>query len=168
MMIAPYVLIACLLARGIRAVEVEDACQESTFESLLEENEEIESVDVVEEGDEYGEGEDNVGYPKTPTELSELCAVIVRVESSEISSFRFGLFLPTEWNSKLLTVGNGGFAGGINWLDMGPGMKPLYLMVVSLSWVKTYTNIRNASWLCNCIYGHRAQLERDRPLLGIG
>lgn len=121
MMIAPYVLIACLLARGIRAVEVADACQESTFESILGENEEIESVEVVEKGDEYGEGEDNVGYPKNPTDLPELCAVIIAVESSSISSFRFGLFLPTEWSSNFLTVGNGGFAGGINWLDMAPG-----------------------------------------------
>lgn len=122
-MIAPYVFFACLLVRGIHAVEVADACQESTFESLLDENEEIESVEVVEKGDEYGEGEDNIPYPKNPTNLPELCAVVVRVESSEISSFRFGLFLPTEWSSKLLTVGNGGFAGGINWLDMAPGTR---------------------------------------------
>ncbi|KAL2107953.1 hypothetical protein VUR80DRAFT_4448 [Thermomyces stellatus] len=121
MMIAPYILIVSLLAKDMRAVEVGDACQTSTFESLLDDNEEIESVDVVEQRNEYGEGEENVGYPQNPTELPELCAVTVRVKSSEISSFRFGLFLPTDWNSKLLTVGNGGFAGGINWLDMGPG-----------------------------------------------
>lgn len=43
--------------------------------------------------------------------------------SSPSSSFRFGIFLPTQWNGRFLTVGNGGFAGGINWLDMGAGVR---------------------------------------------
>ena len=123
MMIAPYVLTACLLIKGARALELKESCQKSTFEPLLNNNTEIESVDVVIEGGEYGEGKENLPYPVNPTNLPELCAVTVRVETSAKSSFRFGLFLPTEWNSKLLTVGNGGFAGGINWLDMAPGTR---------------------------------------------
>ncbi|RYP15292.1 hypothetical protein DL765_005816 [Monosporascus sp. GIB2] len=42
------------------------------------------------------------------------------------SSFRFGLFLPDAekaWNRRFLAVGNGGFAGGINWLEMGIGTR---------------------------------------------
>ena len=124
-MISTYILAACFFARCIRAVELDSACQRATFEALLEQNEEIESVDVVERGDEFGEGKENKGYPTNPTNLPELCAVTVKVESSGISSFRFGLFLPTGWQHKLLTVGNGGFAGGINWRDMAPGTSPL-------------------------------------------
>ena len=125
-MIVPSLITAILLVRGIRAVELGDACQKSTFDSVLGDNEKIERIDAVKKGDKYGEGEENVAYPINPTNLPELCAVTVEVETSEISSFRFGLLLPTDWNAKLLTVGNGGFAGGINWLDMAPGMhRPL-------------------------------------------
>ncbi|KAL2176538.1 CTP synthase N-terminus-domain-containing protein [Thermothelomyces heterothallicus CBS 202.75] len=49
---------------------------------------------------------------------SPLCAVAVRVRGSSTSSYRLGLLLPDKWNSRFLVVGNGGFAGGINWLDM--------------------------------------------------
>lgn len=132
MMLVTHLLTACLLARGVQAVEIKDSCQKSIFESLLDDRTEIESVDVVEEGAEYGEGEDNLPYPSNPTVLPELCAVIVRVKTSEISSFRFGMFLPTEWNKKMLTVGNGGFAGGINFLDMAPGTEALPQLLVEL------------------------------------
>lgn len=78
----------------------------------------VEKVAVVSQGDSYGEGAANVAYPLDPTDLPALCAVTVRVRSSSTSSYRFGLFLPDKWNSRFLVVGNGGFAGGINWLDM--------------------------------------------------
>ncbi|CAK7200144.1 hypothetical protein SEUCBS139899_002834 [Sporothrix eucalyptigena] len=54
-----------------------------------------------------------------PTNLPPLCAIIVNVTSSPSSSYRFGLLLPNFWNSRFLAVGNGGFAGGINWLSAG-------------------------------------------------
>jgi hypothetical protein len=108
------------LAASAGAVVIEDACRESTFKTALGDNATIEKIEVVAKGQEYGEGAANVAYPKNPANLPELCAVTVRVNSSSTSSFRFGLFLPTEWNSDFLAVGNGGFAGGIAWLHMGP------------------------------------------------
>ncbi|RYP78045.1 hypothetical protein DL769_003262 [Monosporascus sp. CRB-8-3] len=53
--------------------------------------------------------------------LPALCAVGINVKSSANSSFNFGLFLPEDgtWNERLMTTGNGGYGGGINWLDMG-------------------------------------------------
>lgn len=69
-------------------------------------------------GGSYGEGVADIPYPINPTNLPALCAVTVRVTSSPTSSYRFGLFLPNSWNTNFLVVGNGGFAGGINWLDM--------------------------------------------------
>lgn len=98
-------------------------CVASTFEAVLPANASVEAVAAVKNGGSYGEGAANIAYPTNPTGLPELCAVTVRVASSPSSSYRFGLFLPTSagWNSKFLAVGNGGFAGGINWLDMGSG-----------------------------------------------
>ncbi|KAK3393419.1 Tannase/feruloyl esterase [Podospora didyma] len=69
----------------------------------------------------------NLGFPQTIDVLPELCAVTVRVtNTSDVptkpqSSYRFGIFLPTRWNSRMLTVGSGSFAGGINWPGMGEG-----------------------------------------------
>ncbi|TKX25492.1 hypothetical protein C1H76_2142 [Elsinoe australis] len=61
----------------------------------------------------------NIAYPRSPVRLQALCAVQVNVVSSNSSAFDFGLFLPNQWNNRFIAVGNGGFAGGINWLDMG-------------------------------------------------
>ncbi|KAF2859141.1 putative ferulic acid Esterase/Feruloyl esterase [Piedraia hortae CBS 480.64] len=61
-------------------------------------------------------------YPVSPTGLRSLCAVEITVPSSSSSAYSFGLFLPNEWNDRFLAVGNGGVAGGINWLDMGAGV----------------------------------------------
>lgn len=116
-----FALLSSLIVQAVSGVEVRQSCNRSTFEPLLEEGQSIENIDVVNKGGSYGEGDENLGFPKSAAGLPELCAVTVRVISSPKSAYRFGIFLPTEWNSRFLTVGNGGFAGGINWLDMGPG-----------------------------------------------
>ena len=53
-------------------------------------------------------------FPSEVTNLPELCAVKVQVQSSESSAYNFGIFLPSQWNSRMMTTGNGGFSGGIN------------------------------------------------------
>jgi feruloyl esterase len=58
------------------------------------------------------------GYPDNAVNLPSLCAVSIQVQSIANSTYGFGLFLPDEWNERFLAVGNGGFAGGINYLDM--------------------------------------------------
>ncbi|KAK9774712.1 putative Tannase/feruloyl esterase [Seiridium cardinale] len=98
-------------------------CSAATFAAVLPSNAVIERIDYVADGGAYGEGAKDLGYPNNVTGLPELCALIINVTSSSTSNFRFGLFLPTtdNWNGRILTVGNGGFLGGINWRDMGPG-----------------------------------------------
>jgi feruloyl esterase len=63
----------------------------------------------------------DIAYPTSPQGLKPLCAIQINVTSSASSSFSFGLLLPQDWNHRFLAVGNGGFAGGINWLDMAAG-----------------------------------------------
>lgn len=95
------------------------SCDRPSFEALLPKGATLEKVAAVPEGGSYGEGAANLAYPTDATNLPALCAVTVRVKSSKTSSYRFGLFLPDRWESRLLVVGNvGGFAGGVNWLDM--------------------------------------------------
>ena len=98
-------------------------CRPDTFTDILPNNATIHSVVPVPQNDSYGEPPSiNPAYPIAPTSLPELCALTVSIPTSTNSTIRFGLFLPPTWNTtRLLTVGTGGFAGGINWLDMGAG-----------------------------------------------
>jgi hypothetical protein len=93
-------------------------CASDSFSGILPAGATLEEVAVVHTNGSYGEGAANIPYPRNPTNLPALCAVTIRVQSSPTSSYRFGLFLPDEWNSRFLVVGNGGFSGGINWMDM--------------------------------------------------
>lgn len=99
------------------------SCSVETFQDVLPSNATILSAVAVANGSTYGEGAANLAYPTDPTNLPASCALTVNVTSSPSSSFRFGIFLPTQWNGRFLTVGNGGFSGGINWLDMGAGVR---------------------------------------------
>ncbi|RYP60431.1 hypothetical protein DL771_010518 [Monosporascus sp. 5C6A] len=104
----------------------DDRCNISTFLRVLPPNATLENVTAVPRGGSHGEGAANPAYPNDPRDLPALCAVTVRVASSLSSSFRFGLFLPDPdetWNRRFLAVGNGGFAGGINWPEMGAGVR---------------------------------------------
>ncbi|KAI0184582.1 feruloyl esterase-like protein B [Xylaria flabelliformis] len=60
-------------------------------------------------------------YPTNATNLPELCAIKLNVKSSNSTSYNAGILLPVRdhWNSRLMTTGNGGFGGGINYPDMG-------------------------------------------------
>ncbi|KAI0451425.1 feruloyl esterase B precursor [Xylaria acuta] len=60
-------------------------------------------------------------YPVNAINLPELCAVKLNVKSSDTTSYNMGILLPRQdhWNNRLMTTGNGGFGGGINYPDMG-------------------------------------------------
>lgn len=76
------------------------------------------TAEYVPENESYGQGLADLSYPVNGTFLPEMCAAIVNVTSSPTSSYTFGLYLPLEWENRFMEVGNGAYAGGINWLDM--------------------------------------------------
>jgi feruloyl esterase len=60
----------------------------------------------------------DIAYPLNATGLPAFCAVQVNVSQSD-SSFVFALWLPVQWNQRLMTVGDGGYTGGVNYIAMG-------------------------------------------------
>ncbi|KLU85094.1 feruloyl esterase B [Magnaporthiopsis poae ATCC 64411] len=151
-----------LLSAGLSRVQGLSApalgCSAEALAGVLPANATIESVAPVSAGGSYGEGARNVAYPTNPKGLPELCAVIVKVKSSEISSYRLGAFLPADWNGRFLEVGNGGFGGGINWLDMGSRVR--YGFAVVSTDTGHSSNSGDVTWATNeetkQDWGHRA------------
>ncbi|KAI1370924.1 tannase-domain-containing protein [Hypoxylon crocopeplum] len=105
------------------------SCDAATFASVLPASAVVERIEYVSAGGTFGEPLTDLMYPIPPTNLPELCAVIIAVASSPVSVYRFGIFLPAEWNGRFLAIGNGGFGGGINWLDMGAGVRHGFAVV---------------------------------------
>ena len=100
---------------GVRSFD----CSEAAFAAVLPSNASVKFVVPVPQNGSFGGGPDDLEFPTNATNLPSLCAVSINVISSSVSSFNFGLFLPNSWNSRVMTSGNGGFGGGINWPDMG-------------------------------------------------
>ena len=93
-------------------------CSSSAIASILPSNATLNFAVPVPQNGSFGQGPSDVEFPTNATELPALCALSVNVKSSATSFYNFGLFLPSKWNSRFLTSGNGGFGGGINWPDM--------------------------------------------------
>lgn len=64
-------------------------------------------------------------YNAVQTSLPAGCRVAATVQTSHNSSARFEIWFPADgaWNSRFLAVGNGGWAGGINYPDIVTGLK---------------------------------------------
>lgn len=102
------------LVSAVRALD----CTPSSIQSVLPLNASVNFAYPVAANSTFQVPKGDTGYPTNPVGLPSLCAVSVQVDSIGSSTFGFGLFLPDDWNGRFLAVGNGGFAGGINWLDM--------------------------------------------------
>ncbi|KAK3670568.1 hypothetical protein LTR78_009536 [Recurvomyces mirabilis] len=96
-------------------------CSPAAFQAILPTNASVAFAYPVATNATFQVPSGDVAYPVSPAKLPQLCAVHIQVASSRSSHFGFGLYLPQSWNERFLAVGNGGFAGGINWLDMAAG-----------------------------------------------
>ncbi|KAI0176468.1 tannase and feruloyl esterase [Hypoxylon sp. FL1284] len=91
-------------------------CTVDYFSGFLPAGASVERVQHVTSGS-FSESGD-IGYPSIASGLPPLCVAIIR---NTTANYRFGMFLPDAWNSRLIAVGSYSFLGGINWLDMGSG-----------------------------------------------
>lgn len=79
-------------------------CTPAAFEAVLPENASVVLTRTLPANSTFTVSAGDVAYPTSPTGLNALCAVQVKVQSSNISAYDFGLFLPTEWNERFLYV----------------------------------------------------------------
>ncbi|KAF2448096.1 feruloyl esterase B precursor [Karstenula rhodostoma CBS 690.94] len=98
-------------------------CSPAAIQSALPSNATVNFAYPIQANGTFQVPAGDTGYPTSPLGLPALCAVSVQVQSVCNTTFGFGLFLPSDWNGRFLAVGNGGFAGGINWMDMAAGSR---------------------------------------------
>ncbi|GME23712.1 hypothetical protein GTA08_BOTSDO07411 [Neofusicoccum parvum] len=111
-----------MLAGAIATTASAFECTQSAFEAVIPSNTSVSLVQDVAQNGTFEVPASDIAYPTSPTGLRALCAVQIKVPAPGNTTYEFGLFLPDEWNGRFLAVGNGGFAGGINWEDMGAGV----------------------------------------------
>ncbi|KAF5879405.1 putative feruloyl esterase b precursor protein [Botrytis fragariae] len=63
----------------------------------------------------------DTGSPTDPARLPALYAVQIEMSTESGTTFNYGLFLPKNWTGRFLASGNSGFAGAVNYLEMGAG-----------------------------------------------
>jgi len=96
-------------------------CTLAAFKAILPSNATVVSATSIPENGTFTVSATDLGFPSSPSGLPALCAIEIHVPTPGNSSYGFGLFLPNKWNSRYLAIGNSGFAGGINWGQMGTG-----------------------------------------------
>jgi feruloyl esterase len=109
---------SALLSLGALTGAANAKCDPSTIQAALPSGASVNFAYSVAANATFKVPKGDTGYPTDAENLPSLCAVSVQVQSIANSTYGFGLFLPDKWNERFLAVGNGGFAGGINYLDM--------------------------------------------------
>ncbi|THZ86515.1 tannase and feruloyl esterase [Aureobasidium pullulans] len=90
-------------------------CSQAAFQKIIPSNSTFNYVTKVAAGGTFTDAYANANA----TGLPEGCAVSVRVPTPGNSSYNMAIYLPNKWNSRIMTTGNGGYAGFTNWQDLG-------------------------------------------------
>lgn len=107
-----------LLSFGTIFMTANAECDPATIQAALPKGASVNFAYPLPANSTFEVPKSNTGYPTYAYGLPALCAVSVQVQSIANSTYGFGLFLPDDWNNRFLAVGNGGFGGGINYVDM--------------------------------------------------
>lgn len=100
-----------------------DACSDLQAVRLSQST--IRFTTVITAGSNFTGDSTETGYNVVQTAVPAACRVAAEVQTSTNSSARFEIWFPPNgaWNSRFLAVGNGGWAGGINYPDIVTGLK---------------------------------------------
>lgn len=113
----PPVLSLCGLASTLLAgVAATLDCSLASLQAIIPENGTLNYVEHLAEGASFG---DESQEPLAGRDLPSGCAMGYFVPSSENSTLRIALLLPTNWNGRFMASGGGGFSGHTSWQDMG-------------------------------------------------
>lgn len=90
-------------------------CSKSTFQHVIPSNSTVTYITKVATNGTFTDAYANANA----TGLPEGCAVSIQVPTSANSSYHVAIYLPDQWNHRIMTTGNGGYAGFTNWRDLG-------------------------------------------------
>lgn len=79
-------------------------CSADSFKQYLPSTATVTFASVVPANGTFTVSSGDVAYPTSPTNLGALCALEIKVQSSNASAYSFGLFLPNNWNKRFLYV----------------------------------------------------------------
>ncbi|TGO44342.1 hypothetical protein BCON_0541g00010 [Botryotinia convoluta] len=96
-------------------------CSVAAFEAIVPPTATVVLVQEVSQNATFTVPVADTGFPTDPARLPALCVVQIEMSTEAGTTFNYGLFLPKTWTGRFLTSGNSGFAGGVNYLEMGAG-----------------------------------------------
>ena len=124
-------------------------CSQAAFQKIIPSNSTFNYVTKVAAGGTFTDAYANANA----TGLPEGCAVSVRVPTPGTSSYNMAIYLPNKWNSRIMTTGNGGYAGFTNWQDLGIYSQYGFAALTTVSKCK----VSNLWYIIDDETGHRSR-----------
>jgi feruloyl esterase len=159
-MIRPFATLSALVHLGFAITANSTACDSLERVALVHVTGSIDLAVSLPDGSNFSGTTAEPGYNAPQLSLPSVCRVRYTINTSNTSSAIGEVWLPgpESWNARLLAVGNGGFAGGVNYPDVVWGLRK--------GFATTSTNTGHSSsssdglWLGNeeqtVDWGHRA------------
>ncbi|CAK3788852.1 Hypothetical predicted protein [Lecanosticta acicola] len=118
-----WLLVGAALASGAESRAPNDTLCRTLLNATIFNATTITSVDLLSAGSNFTGTSVETSYDTAQTNLPELCRVKFTTRTSSNSSAKAEVWLPSSWSGRFLAVGNGGFAGGINYPDVVWGVR---------------------------------------------
>ncbi|RAH42152.1 tannase and feruloyl esterase [Aspergillus brunneoviolaceus CBS 621.78] len=150
-------LLPLLLSSGTAHATLD--CDWDAVNSLLPPNVSLSFVTAMPEDGTFTVPRGDTGWPTDPIDLPNLCAIGATVLGDTANAgFGLGLFLPSQWNGRTLNIGNGGLAGGVNWVDMvrkSPSTESQPGTGVNWGWRALHETVIYGKQITKAFYGTR-------------